>query len=484
MRYKISLNKLSLPSLIIFLILIVFLFFSWFVSEPIRAAKVDRYILYYVDEVIRYFHAKASLYDPLNFLNPYAKPLSMIISNLFLRLLPFGMTSLRIMNALFSVGVLSLLLKVMKRLGFNKILIIPAILMTAAFPAYFLSSFSVLSEPMFSFFLILAIYLFYSKKYFLSVAAISLLPLIRQEGIAYLLIWLIFLLKEKNKGYIFLLFVPVFLWIMANKIILGHPFSYIFLFLTKNTKGLPADSLLNIKDLRLSYFSGYMPILFLFLAALKMKITDTKYLLLLACISVSVILITALNIFIFVIRKCLVYELRFLIPAIPLINIYVLAACDKIAGKYIRKKSFIMVFLALIFCVIISLNFYQMKQLQKLPYVLENIVTPEQEVNIRQASNWLKDYLEKEKIVNVSYRKMTHKVIRRVLMYLPGQMHFYVLGDQNVLNVATFKLEPSPKTRVIFITINNKEGIIEKLNLGLIKEFPDIPLYVYLFDNR
>ncbi|MDO8602530.1 MAG: hypothetical protein Q7O04_01620 [Candidatus Omnitrophota bacterium] len=318
----------------------------------------------------------------------------------------------------------------------------------------------------------------------MSVATIALLPLIRQEGVVYLLIWLIFLLKEKNKSYIFLLFVPVSLWIMANKIILGHPFSYVFLFLTKITKGLPADSLLNLKDLRLSYFSGYIPILFLFLVAVKMKIADRKYLLLLACISVSVILITALNIFIFVTRKCLVYELRFLIPSIPLINIYILAACDEMSERYIRKKSLIMIFLALIFCVIVSLNLYQMKQLQKLPYVLENIVTPKQEVDIKLATNWLKGYLEKERIVNVSYRKMTHKVIRRVLMYLPGQMHFYVLGDHNVLNVTTFKLESPPQTRVVFITIDEKEGIIKKLNLELIKEFPDIPLYVYLLDNR
>lgn len=479
--------RISLPSLIVIFILLVFLFFSWFVSSPIRAARIDRYILYYIDESVRYFHAKASLQSPLVFLNPYAKSLTMIFSNLFLHILPFGMISLRIMNALFSAGTLFLLSRLMKKLGFSETLTILAILITATFPPYFLSSFSVLSEPMFSFFLILAIFLYYSNKHLLSSLVVSLTPLIRQEGVIFLCIWLFLLFELKKEKYIFFLFIPTLLWIITNKIFLNHPFSYIFLFLPRIMQGdLPYDSLLNVKDLRLAYFLGYLPILFLFLSGLKIRIRDKKYFLLLICITAEIILIAVLNIFIFLTRKHLVYELRFLIPIIPLVNIYILSALGAIADKYIKKNEISGGFFISAIFIIIFLNFYQLKKLQRLPYVLNNYINPEQEVEIKSASDWIEDYLDKEGIKDVTYRKMTHKIIRRVLMYLPGNMQFYVLGSNNSLNVVTFKLESFPASKAIFFTINDKEDkdTIEKLNLRLIKDFPNIPLYLYLFDNK
>ena len=59
-----------------------------------------------------------------------------------------------------------------------------------------------------------------------------------------------------------------------------------------------------------------------------------------------------------------------------------------------------------------------------------DIVSPYEEGQIRKMSNWLNEYMHREGIhtVCVPGGLTTHKIVRRIWMYLPGYYHFYAVG--------------------------------------------------------
>lgn len=475
-------KKLSLPISLNFFILIIFIILSWIVSEPMRAAKIDRYILYYVDEVIRYFHAKASLYNPLVFLNPYAKPIPMIFSNIFLRILPFGMASLRLMNSLFSAGTIFLLSLIMRKLGFKDIQITIAILITATFPAYFLASFSTLSEPLFSFCLLLSIYLFFLKMNFWSCLSTSLLPVIRQEGVLYICLWLFLLWQKKERKYIPLLFIPLLVWIVINKIILGHSLSYVLLFLPKISGGIPPDSLIQLNQLSIGLLVWWIPLIFIFLWGFIDSLNKPQYKIIMYCTSIGIGLMVIINILLYLFMKHICYELRFLIASIPLMSIYIVNGLGVISMNSLKNKIIYLLSGLLLF-----INIYGLRQLQNLPYSRKNILTMEEEADLKSITIWLNENLQKENIKDIYYMWMTDNIMRRILIELPAESRYYIIVDDKTLfDVITFQRVPLLKNRAILILPDgiNIKGLSDKVNYRLEKGFSDIRMNVCLIEPK
>jgi len=163
----------------LFLILIFLFILDWFVSVPWRAARIDRYILFSMSETAHFYYAKNALTNPFIFINPNAKPLYAILSSAFLAILPFGLFSLKILNSLFSVAILFILYKLIKKNSMSEFAAVTAVIFTMTFPLFFLVSISALSELSFCFVIILALYLLYTQKFLYASILVSLLPLIR-----------------------------------------------------------------------------------------------------------------------------------------------------------------------------------------------------------------------------------------------------------------------------------------------------------------
>lgn len=189
---------LNFPILIITNAAAIFGILIWFISDSARAVSFDKVVFYQTEEVLRYNLSKISFYDPFVLLNPHLRPIPGVINSLFMHILPLGMNSMRILNSLFSIEILFVTYRITKKLGFSKIGSGVALLLALSFPDYFLSSVSTLAEIMFTFFLMSAILFLYEKKYFLSCINIACLPVIRQEGIIFLLAWLFFCHREKR----------------------------------------------------------------------------------------------------------------------------------------------------------------------------------------------------------------------------------------------------------------------------------------------
>lgn len=322
--------------LVLLCILFIFFGFSWYVSEPTRAGRIDRFILYGIDDIFRFCFIRLAPQNFSIFLNPYLKPLYAIIATVFSRLLPLGMISLRIMNSFFSVGALFILYKIMKKLDFDDFFSILTVLITTSIPLYFLLSISTLSEIIFCFFLMLAIYLIYSKKYLLSVIAVSLLPIIRQEGVLYLLIWTGLLFNRRRLKCIPLLFIPALTWGFLNYLILDFPFLFTFTYVTSIIEpnkyylfpGGAIEFMLN-----LGYFS-----LILFLIGLIRRLFDRKYYLLLACFFIPFsFLVLSSNIISYIENEFTGYPPRLMVPSTPIIAIFIISGLATIVQKFKKK---------------------------------------------------------------------------------------------------------------------------------------------------
>ncbi|UBM63275.1 hypothetical protein LA303_04705 [Candidatus Sulfidibacterium hydrothermale] len=184
----------------------------------------------------------------------WGKPVFTLLVSPFAQL---GVNFARLYNVL--AGMLTALLawKLSRRLDFaNSWLVVLLVLFT---PIYFISMFAVLTEVTFSLFLILALYLFFDKKYILSAVVLSFLPLIRTESVVLFPLFLLaFVLKKQGKALPFFLsgfvlfsfagwpFYGSFFWLIKNmpyrggtEAIYGHGRLFHFIFQTNNILGYP-----------------------------------------------------------------------------------------------------------------------------------------------------------------------------------------------------------------------------------------------------
>jgi len=489
MLYKIKIKQS--PFLTISIIGLIYLGFVWFISDIFKAGLIDKFLLYYVDDVFRYCHIKAIPFNPIIALNYYLKIGYALIATFFYNIIPVGMSSLRIMNVLFSCGILFLIYKLTQRLSLSKFSANIAIILAATFPVFFLSSLSTLSEVIYSFFVILAIYLLYLKKHGLSIFLVAFLPLFRQEGLIYLFIWIYFLYKQVRIRYLFLLFLPTTIWMILNKQLLGLSFIKLIVFLPSK---LPPNSMASFKEfLNLIYIISYHPIIILSAVGLVVTKIDKKYRFLKVCFITNLFfLIIFQSAHLFASRGLFCREIRFIMPLVPMMALYGGNTIAWLSCKYrLQNKLFMSGFIS----ILIIIMAFQISQLQHAPKVVNDSMTNEQENLLKDTSIWLNDYLREtniKKVCIIPGEMTTDKIIRRLWMYLPGCVEFYATGgekkisayvDNHVFDLVTLRgINLAGGTKCILISKENldKNIFANFVNIDLIKVDTKIPLYFYL----
>lgn len=131
----------------------------------------------------------------------WGKPVFTILLSPFAQL---GMNAARIFSL--SIGFLTAILiwkTALKADIDNSRISVYLVLLT---PIYFVLMFTPMTEVLFSFFLVLAIYLFFYNKYILSAIVISFIPMIRNEGLILFPLFILAFLIRRN--YLSLLFLP------------------------------------------------------------------------------------------------------------------------------------------------------------------------------------------------------------------------------------------------------------------------------------
>jgi len=409
--HKISTFKPRPALLIIISAVPIFGLCIWMISDTVKAGILDRQILYCVDELFRYNYIEMSLYNPYILLNPYLKVGYGTLHALFLHLLPLGISSLRTLNAIFSIGTLLLIYKITQKTRLPERASAFAILLAFTFPVYFLVSISTLAEIIFCFFLILAIYLIYCQRYFLSTLVIAFLPTVRQEGIIFLAIWLFLLPKGLKVKHGLLLIAPFLTWSILNKVLLGHRFLYTF-FCNLPDKAppyclAPASQFFHTLGLLCLH-----PIFLTCLIGLALNRRNPKYRYLFICFVSYVTIILIANILHLIDAKAFSREIRFLVPLVPFMAIYGASAIEHFLRNKKTKKSFFLFSIT----TLLVIGAYQTQELQKDPEILKDSVSAAEELSIKRLGSWLKDFIEKEDVVDIYIpgEKSIDKIYRRL----------------------------------------------------------------------
>lgn len=479
---------LKLPScfmVFLFLVFIVFLILDWFTAVSLRAGKIDHYILFSMAETTRFYYAQVALCNPFVFLNPNAKPVYSLISSAFVFLLPWGLFSLKLLNSLLSVGILMVLYKLMKKMGFGNFAIAIATILTVTFPLFFLLSIAALSEILFCFFLVTAFYFFFSKKYFICALLISLLPLIRQEGVLYICLMLFFLLKERKIYVALILGLPLLVWVLLNSFLLNHSVLYPF-FVSMDMPGPTLKSsvmsLREFKNFILPIF--YHPLFFLFPIGFIWMVLKKRCLPVIVALTFHCFFIT-IGLFIqFLIIGQVSCDFRYIVPLIPLMA---LVASGVFESFILRKKLKIFIIIMIV-CSLISILINRITMLQKIPRVNSESLTVKQEERIDGLVIWLKDYIKETGICKVYFSGdlISNKIIRRLRAYLAQSITMYPVREfREVYDPITFKIiekefSNSELTGLILLIDPDKEkSFILHERIKSIKTFSDISIYLY-----
>lgn len=186
-------------------------FFILAVLTHIPAGGADNYAHFNISRwAFRYPHL---------FLDHWGKPVFTILTAPFAQL---GISGVRIFNVI--CGLITAWYVYKLALHFRLRYAWFAVVVSVFTPIYFVMMFSGMTEVLFSLFLVVSIYLFFKEKYIFSAILISFIFLVRTEGLAILLPFLIaFLVKKQYKSIPFL-FLGFILFSLIGRIYHFHDF--------------------------------------------------------------------------------------------------------------------------------------------------------------------------------------------------------------------------------------------------------------------
>jgi hypothetical protein len=145
------------------------------------------------DNVSHYFIARYAFDNPALFFNSWGRPLYTILASPF-ALLGFGW--MKFFNLILGILTAWFSYKIAKKLGLRPaFLVIILVLFT---PLYIIMLPTTLTEVLFSFVLILAIYFFFEERFLLSTVVISFIPFARTEGIILIPVFIIAILLKRK----------------------------------------------------------------------------------------------------------------------------------------------------------------------------------------------------------------------------------------------------------------------------------------------
>lgn len=488
-RLVLSITRPPLP--FVFVLSLFLLGCVWFVSDISRAASLDRFFLYYVDDIFRYCHIKSLAHNPILAINFFLKPGYALMAGFFYYILPWGMSSLRVMNVFCAAGTLFFVFKITEHLSHSKAAAYGAMVLAVTSPLFFLLSLSTLSEVMYTFLLAAAFYALCQGRYGLSLSVIAFLPLVRQEGLWYLLLWLGICFRHVRPRYLVLVFLPTALWLLLNATLLGHSMSKLVFYLpTKD----PPNSMASPGQLLRNLMTIFVPHPSFILCAIGLAVTwkNAAYRFLRICLLGQV--------FFFAVFQCahffdaqgmLCRELRILLPLVPFMAIFGGSALLTLpVARRFGKKLFVCGVVASI-----GIAAFQIAGLQRDPFVRRDTLRAADEKRLQGACAWLNGYLKEQEITSVCVipgGAVTDAVIRRVWMYLPGSVNFYagageesVSGriDNEVFDLATLQATRMPRAAKYIIISREKlgrESFAAAMRVELIRADAALPVYFYL----
>ncbi|MBN2482676.1 MAG: hypothetical protein JXD21_00575 [Candidatus Omnitrophica bacterium] len=410
--------------------------FAWCIREPLRAALLDQYILYNVDDIFRYCYIKAAPYNWLIFLNPYVKVGYAIMGSVFHILLPFGIFSLRIMNILFSCATLFLVYRIARMLSLSRRAASIAVFLAITFPVYFLGSISTFSEIMFAFMILLAVFLTLKRKYTVSFMLVAFLPLFRQvEGLLCIAIWLGLFRGKYKKRYAIFMGIPFILWSIFIIHFLKYDFFQIFFYLYPSVFPVSATGPFD-RFLILGGILFLHPVILMAFWGAKMNWRDPRYWFVTRFFLIMVAFLAGFQITHFfhslriLSQGLFCLEGRILIPLVPLMAILSSAVLERyLFPRFMMKKIYFVGGIALLVLVCV----FQIRALQYDVKRKGDSLSRSQEYQIKESSRWLSVYMRQQNIsaVCVPGSLTTHKVIRRIWMYLPGSTSLYGVGGEH-----------------------------------------------------
>lgn len=181
--------------------------FYWLVNSPRP---------YDDDSINRYFMAQAALVKPDFFLNFWGRPLAILF---FVFPAQAGYWYCAALTAVLTVGTCYFVYKAAEAAGFENAWL--AIIFAIAQPFFFITGFSLCTEPLAAFFLAWGVFWFYRKNWIGSAIVLSMVPLARSELVLILPIFAWLLYKEKQYAAILLLGLGLLLYQLAGMIATG-----------------------------------------------------------------------------------------------------------------------------------------------------------------------------------------------------------------------------------------------------------------------
>jgi hypothetical protein len=152
------------------------------------------------DNVNHYFLSRYSFIHPEKFLNPWGRPLYTILSSPFAQ---FGFQGIKLFNVFLGLLTSYFAFLLVKRLKMSLSWLV--IIFVIFMPEYFMMLFTALTEVLCGFVLVLAVWLFFEKRYIASAIVISFIPFARAESFIFFPLFILaFILMRKYKAIIFL----------------------------------------------------------------------------------------------------------------------------------------------------------------------------------------------------------------------------------------------------------------------------------------
>ncbi|MDI1302910.1 MAG: hypothetical protein PSX71_13475 [bacterium] len=195
---------------------------KWYVFD-----FVERFRIFGVDEAYRFYFSKAAWSNPALYSWSYILPVGLVFDGIVSLISAGNLFAVRCIHIAVNVSGLALLYCAGLRVGVSRYVMIFSVLIAALMPLYALVSMSVLGESWLIFFVCLMIYFFFHEKWRSCAFTVALMPLIRAEGIFFVLPMLVFFLAKRDRWSAVLLVSPGLLYLLYLFISLDSIFAYI-----------------------------------------------------------------------------------------------------------------------------------------------------------------------------------------------------------------------------------------------------------------
>ena len=149
------------------------------------------------DSIMHYLFARYAPAHPELYFDHWAKPVFVLISSPFAQ---FGFIGMKLFNLSVSVMAFHITYLTAKSLNISNPLL--SVVFLIFMPLYYILTFSGLTEPLFSLFLIGGVFLAVHRKYIAAPVIVSLMPFVRSEGLIIMIVFGFWLVVSKKWKYL------------------------------------------------------------------------------------------------------------------------------------------------------------------------------------------------------------------------------------------------------------------------------------------